>query len=374
MTRAAQLVRLQVESTAAGEMPACAKWFAEEWAAMPWESDGGEAFVRSYDAPEGVSMLSPLTGTTGRVVRSMHRLQMAYVRARDASLWADVATVVPGGDGEAGAGLVSVPTTWETDRLAVAQGLELLVMTPSSKAKRRLACLRRSIGFSARGHAVSQKGHRKDVAHMVTLTYRPGVAWESGHMASAMLAARDWCRSLDLPFRYVWIAEIQDGKRRADGVGRDVIHYHMVMWLPVGVRCPHFDTRGWWPHGLTQSTPPQKVKDPVAYLLHYLKKDKDLRAMPKGARAYGIGGLDLVARRARRWLGLPAFVRGNSDIWDNWRRAVGGGWLSPGGVHFQSEFQRVKLCQFEALQRVCTHSIDIIASGPFSWLTRVPGS
>lgn len=369
MSRGDQLRKLAIDSAAAGEGSAGAKWFAEEWAAMPWESDGGHEFVRSYDDPEGVSMLAPVTGTTGRVHRTMQRPQRAFVAALDAARWSETVAAPAAAGGEA-AGLVLVPTTWKTDAAAVVEGMDLMLLTAESKAKRRLACLRRSVGFAARGHAVSERGHRDDLAHMVTLTYRPGVEWQSGHMAAAMLKARDWCRAKGVAFRYVWIAEIQDGKRRVDGVGRDKIHYHMVMWLPVGVRCPHFDRRGWWPHGMTNTAPPVRVRNAVGYLLHYLKKDKDLAAMPKGARAYGIGGLDLAGRRARRWLGLPSFVQGNSDIWDKWTRAAGGGWCSPGGVHFESEFQRVKVGPLECLQRVNTHTKTIDASGPFSWIKK----
>lgn len=358
MSRASQLVKLQAEAVAAGEGVAGAKWLCEEWTRMEWESDGGIAFARAYDAePVGV-----VTGTDRPHAVRKTRAQRAF----DAALEARSAV----GGGAAAAGLVLVPTTWKTDLLSVSQDAELLVMTPKSKATRRLACLRRSVGFAARGHTVLRKGFRADVGWMVTLTYRPGCDWASGHMASAMLSMRDWCRMKKIAFRYVWVAEIQDGKRRADGIGRNVIHYHMVVWLPHGVKCPHFDAQGWWPHGMSQSKAPEKVQNPVGYLLHYLKKDKDLSAMPKGARAYGIGGLDFTTRRARRWLGLPSFVQANSDIFDKWTRAVGGGWLSPLGVHYESEFQLVKLGPYSALQRVCTHAKQLEASGPFCWISR----
>ncbi|MFH7043966.1 hypothetical protein ABT392_16840 [Paucibacter sp. JuS9] len=270
--------------------------------------------------------------------------------------------------GEA-AGLVSVPTSWKTDLAEAVDSLDLVLCTDEAKAKRRLAKLRCAVGFSARAHAVSEKGHRTDQAWMVTLTYRPGVDWSPKHVSGALLKARDWCRSKGYAFRYVWIAEIQDGKRRADGVGRDVIHYHAVVWLPVGVRCPHFDKRGWWPHGMSQSL---KAKNSIGYLLHYLKKDKELAAMPKGARAYGVGGLDKTARRSRRWLGLPSFVQANSDVHDDWKRAAGGGWASPDGVLYPSEFERVKVGGIDALRRVHRHSRAIEAGGPFSWLSRSP--
>lgn len=273
-------------------------------------------------------------------------------------------------DGEAGAGLVSVPTKFQTALAVAASDLDAVLMTDEAKAKRRLSKLRCAVGFAARGHAVSEKGHRDDKAWMVTLTYRPGVDWASNHVQKALLAYRNWCRSKGIACRYVWIAEIQDGKRRADGVGRNVIHYHAVVWLPVGVRCPHFDRRGWWPHGMSRTDPPVQSKNPVGYLLHYLKKDKELAAMPKGARAYGVGGLDHAARRARRWLGLPAFVQGNASIADDWRRAPGGGWLDPDGGHWPSEFIRSSLGGHAALLRVHRHPRLIDAAGPFNWITQ----
>lgn len=241
------------------------------------------------------------------------------------------------------------------------------MLTPDVKAKTRLAKLRRAVGFAARGHAVSEKGHRSDQAWMVTLTYAPGNEWAAKHVSEALRAFYHWAKRMGYAARYVWIAEIQDGKRRADGVGRDVIHYHLCVWLPPGVKCPHFDRRGWWPYGMSQSL---KARGAVGYLLHYLKKDKDLSAMPKGARAYGVGGLDHALRRARRWLGLPAFVQANSDIHDKWRRAPGGGWQAPDGGWFPSEFVRVKVGQFDALQRIHWHPRAIEAAGPFSWLSR----
>lgn len=240
---------------------------------------------------------------------------------------------------------------------------------------RRLMKLRMAVGFSARAHAVSEKGRRSDRAWMVTFTYRDGVQWRPEHVADALRCMRKWCAKKGIPFRYVWVIEPHEGKRRADGVartddqGRAVPHYHCVVWLPVRVRCPHFDNRGWWPHGMTRADPPvpEQVRNPVGYLLHYLKKDKDLSGMPKGARAYGVGGLDYSLRRARRWLGLPAFVQGNSDIGDDWKRAVGGGWISPSGVRYESEFEPVLVGGIRSMVRVCTHPRQIEPSGPFSW-------
>jgi len=336
-------------------------------ASIQWHRDEGEPFdslaaVRFKARPEW-SLSAHLGDRAERGIDTPIRARQQ--RAHKA------ATAVCGATAP---GLVSVPSSFQTspevDALEAAQHLDCLLLTDAAKAKRRLMKLRMSIGMAARGHAVSEKGCRSDQAWMVTMTYRPGVDWSPKDVAAALLSYRNWCRSKGIACRYVWIAEIQDGKRRADGVGRQVIHYHAVVWLPAGVRAPHFDRRGWWPHGMTRTDPPVQSKNPVGYLLHYLKKDKELSAMPKGARAYGVGGLDHAMRRARRWLGLPAFVQGNSDVHDQWKRATGGGWLSPCGVVYPSEFQRVKVGGIDALQRVCTHARSIEASGPFTWIER----
>lgn len=231
------------------------------------------------------------------------------------------------------------------------------------KAGRRYSGLRMAVGFAARAHAVSEKGHRNDVAWMVTLTYRgDNSAWEGTHLTRAMDAFRVWCKRSGFACRYVWVAELQQ---------RGVIHYHIAAWLPRGVQMPHWDSRGWWSHGMTNTL---KARHATAYLMAYLKKgDLEARgALPKGARNYGVGGLDHALRRARRWLRLPSFVQGNSDVFDDWRRAEGGGWTSPAGQHFASEFASCLVGGARALVRVAQHPVSFKADGPFTWVERGP--
>lgn len=294
----------------------------------------------------------------------------------------------------AGAGLVPVPTTVPqglpaalaaSEAAAAALGVRLdLGAFTLDPAARRLAHLRMHVGMSARAHAVCAKGHRSDVAWMVTLTYAPGKLWRPEHLSDALRQARKWCQKRGIAFRYVWIAEVQDERyaaliaagERPERAMHQCIHYHAVIWLPVGRKCPRFDSRGWWSHGMTRTdAPPAEVKHAAAYLMHYLKKDKDLSGLPKGARAYGVGGLDHSLRRARRWLGLPRFVQGNSSILDDWRRADGGGWIAPNGVRFCSEFASVIVAGVRCLVRVATHGrtfavgVGEVCGGPFSWLS-----
>ncbi len=270
----------------------------------------------------------------------------------------------------AGAGLVSVPTTRpagldaQCSAAEAAAGAKLLAkdlgVFQLDAAARRYSGLRMAVGFAARAHAVSEKGSRSDVPWMVTLTYAGTSSdWRGDHLTTAVNTFRKWCKRKGFECRYVWVAELQQ---------RGVIHYHCVFWLPVGRRMPQWDRAGWWPHGMTNTL---RAKHATAYLMAYLKKG-DLEArgsLPKGARNYGVGGLDHSLRRARRWLRLPSFVRGNSSIWDEWKRATGGGWISPEGEHFASEFAQVIVAGVRCLRRVAQHAIDLAADGPFSRLT-----
>jgi len=278
------------------------------------------------------------------------------------------ASAVDAAERAARSGLVSVPTT-QTRGLASEIVLAELADARSARMRdagafaidteaRRYSGLRMAVGFAARAHAVSEKGHRSDVPFMVTLTYAGTNAdWRPNHLRDSLTTFRQWCKREGFACRYVWVAELQK---------RGVIHYHIAAWLPKGRAMPKWDKRGWWKHGMTNVI---RAKHATAYLMAYLKKGDlaDRGSLPKGARNYGVGGLDHSLRRARRWLRLPAFVQANSSIHDDWRRCVGGGWTSPAGEHYPSEFVRIFVAGTAALQRVHTHARSIDASGPFSW-------
>ena len=263
-------------------------------------------------------------------------------------------------------GLVSVPTSdkarsaipfrVKADAAAVARAVGSFTLDTEAT---RLSRLRRSVGFSARGHGVSKKARSSDQALMVTLTYAGTNAdWQPRHISGFVKNVREWFRARALPFRYVWVAELQK---------RGVIHYHACIWVPAGLRLPKPDECGWWPHGMTRI---EVARAAIPYLLKYLSKDtsKTFGRFPRGARIYGVGGLDHATRRARRWLGLPSFVQANSSIFDGWHRAEGGGWIAPTGEVFESEFRRVHVGGQPSMLRICEHPRALDASGPFCWL------
>lgn len=267
-------------------------------------------------------------------------------------------------------GLVSVPTSstgaFKSPALAAAMARgEAAALRDDigafalDREGRRLSSLRCAVGVAARCHGATTDGFRGLRAWMVTLTYRGTNAdWKPDHLKEAFHRLRVWCNRQGFRARYVWVAELQQ---------RGTIHYHAVLWLPVGVRCPSFDSRGWWPHGMTNRKTVRRSA--VGYLMKYLSKGTDTGSFPKGARIYGVAGLDKAMSRTRRWVRLPAFVQGNSSTLDAWARTPGGGWSSPSGVGFVSEFTTTLVAGVRCLIRVAQHAIAIEASGPFSWLS-----
>jgi hypothetical protein len=226
----------------------------------------------------------------------------------------------------------------------------------------RVRHLRRAVGFTARAQAVSEKGFRSDEVLMLTLTYANGGDWRPEHLSRLVETMRKWFKRRGVALRYVWVAELQK---------RGVIHYHMALWVPHGFRLPKADECGWWPHGSTRI---ELARNAVPYLMKYLSKGSDKAGcwrLPQGARMYGVGGVDHALRRARRWLGLPAFVRSRSDIADDWRRAPGGGWVDADGVIWPAEYKRARCGPFLAFERVNDHGRPFEADGPFSWVRGV---
>jgi hypothetical protein len=117
---------------------------------------------------------------------------------------------------------------------------------------------------------------------LITLTYRPDVAWEPRHIAELIKHYREWFkRKHKLAFHYVWTVELQ-------GSGKP--HYHIVAWFPRGVVPPLPDKQGWWPHGMTNAV---FAYSPVGYVAKYASKTegKSAEHLPKNARLWGYGGL-----------------------------------------------------------------------------------
>lgn len=191
-------------------------------------------------------------------------------------------------------------------------GSFIVPICPSLQAEKRVARLKRSVWASGHLHGLADTGHRPPVCWFVTLTYADAQGWRADHVSGAIERFRQWCRRSRVACRYTWVAEIQDGNRRADGVGRGAVHYHLLAWLPVGVEMPAWSRMcdrkhsRFWPHGRSETEP---ARAGVGYLMKYLSKLGEFHRFPKGLRLYGIGGLLPMGRAVRSWFNLPEWAK-----------------------------------------------------------------
>lgn len=216
-----------------------------------------------------------------------------------------------------GAGLVPL----KTSRKDLVTGFAVRI-DKEATALARVKRLKRSVWASGHLHGIAQNGFRAHQCHFVTLTYVGVSDWQPKHIAKALESYRNWCKGRGLPCRYTWVAELQS---------RGAVHYHLLCWLPQGVRMPHWDKPTktaklgqhrppFWPHGMTNT---QEAKAGVGYLMKYLSKLGELTQFPKGLRLYGIGGLNDQAKSVRQWFNLPQWAKNDYGVGELVRKAGG---------------------------------------------------
>lgn len=187
-------------------------------------------------------------------------------------------------------------------------------------AKRRALRLFKSVSCAGDllRQGTDERGRRLSGVFL-TLTYRPEVMWNPGHVRECSRRVAQWCQRRGVLARFVWVAEQHKSGR---------IHYHAILFLPKALMLPKPDKQGWWPHGMTKIERCRKLS--VGYLIKYATKAHDVsHPWPKGMRLHGHGGLDAVQRVRRAWWVLPKYIREVCEDWMRVRRARGGGWLSP---------------------------------------------
>lgn len=180
----------------------------------------------------------------------------------------------------------------------------------ATNQERRLRRMRRGVVTSAE----LQREMGTAVVAMITLTYRPDASWSPQHISACLQHWRDDLHGRKL--RYVWVMELTK---------RGVPHYHVLVWLPGGARLSKPDQSGAWPHGWSRI---EIARNPVGYLVKYASKGTSGNGIPRGARLFGVGGLDAGRRVIRSWKMLPRYMRSQCSAEDRVRRMAGGGWVS----------------------------------------------
>ena len=192
-------------------------------------------------------------------------------------------------------------------------------LLPLNRFENRFRRLKKNVKTSARLlNEAAHAGGRRPFLAMLTLTYAPDKTWGRTHIPTLQKKIRAWLRYRGHHYAFVWVCELQE---------RGAPHYHLLIWVPRGIRLPKPDQCGWWPHGSTRI---EKVEKPIGYLTKYMSKNQDsMHRYVKGQRTHGSGGLNLAAKRERRWWMAPSYVRQKwPDFREDVRLAPGGGWMS----------------------------------------------
>ena len=182
----------------------------------------------------------------------------------------------------------------------------------------RLRRLRSSVLTAARLHV--QQRPRWRVA-MLTLTYADARGWRPDQISVLVRHVRNWLKRRKVALRYVWVQEFCKKDARP--------HYHMLVWLPLGLTLPKPDKQGWWRQGTTRR---EWARNAVGYIAKYASKGDSLAQPAKGARMHGNGGLTEDALLEQRWWKLPTWIRSGVEPSDRVRRApcgTGGGFVHP---------------------------------------------
>lgn len=202
---------------------------------------------------------------------------------------------------------------------------ERIQIIPAEARLKRLKC---SVLTAARLHCQVKSKWRQV---MITTTYRKGQYWDPKDITGLVKRIRQWLSRKNIEMRYVWVLEYQKNGSP---------HYHMIVWLPLGVSIPFVDKRGWWTKGSSNRV---WARSAVGYLAKYVSKGSDLVQYVRGARHHGNGGLEGETLLEQRWWKLPAWLREAVEPSDRVRRAAtgtGGGYVNPGsGECFISPYE-----------------------------------
>lgn len=167
---------------------------------------------------------------------------------------------------------------------------------------------------------VQRGGHRFD-AIFVTLTYRGESYYTTKDVSEYIQRTRKWLLRQKAKAFYQWVIELTRAGKP---------HYHVLWWVPKGLRLPKPDASGAWQKGSSRI---ELARRPVGYLVKYATKGEGGDAIPKGARLFGVGAQDEGVKVARHRHGLPMWLYDRSE--GRCRRIARVGWVdqTTGEIH-----------------------------------------
>lgn len=196
--------------------------------------------------------------------------------------------------------------------------------SPSASQRKRKSTARQKLRHVFREQKRFARAHNLR-AVAITLPYADNAKWEPGHISALLDKVRSFMKQAGHPLPYIWTLE---------SAGR--LHYHLLLWLPRGVKLDPVHLEKWWPWGNTWT---KSCRNPSAW--HgYITKFNSLTKLPKGVHSYGKGGLDDAGKKAVLLASLPRWLVRILPAGHLARRAPGGGWvdLETGEIYLSPHF------------------------------------
>lgn len=235
-------------------------------------------------------------------------------------------TAQAAGGGSAAEGRSPGLVVQETSHAAVERleirGSDVRAILRGLARQRRLSRMRKTVlrFVDVARDGLSVPGFRPPELVMVTLTYADADAWEPRHISTFVQRVAEWLERRGHSYAYAWVLEMQQ---------RGAPHYHVLFWLPAGVRLPKPDVCGprqrapLWPFGMTRV---EFARSP-GYIVKYTSKG-DVAPFPFRARLFGVGASVRDWRRIARWGAMPRWIRDLSTEGDVISRLCHVGWLN----------------------------------------------
>ncbi|MCU4119732.1 hypothetical protein [Variovorax sp. N23] len=203
---------------------------------------------------------------------------------------------------------LSIPTA---HRLVVKPDLVRKTETSPANHRKRILHLKRKLARITKEHWRMAKSHGL-YAVALTLTYGVGSLPSGKDVSTFLDKLRARLRRLGKPLLYAWVLEC----KRA-------YHYHLMLWLPRGMRLDSELLARWWARGHTQA---EMCQSPFRWS-RYMAKSETKMHLPPGQRLFGCGGLDQAGEDAVRRACLPRWLQQALPVLSRPRRCPGGGWV-----------------------------------------------
>lgn len=186
------------------------------------------------------------------------------------------------------------------------------IETSAASLKKRIRTCRKKLKAVTKEHRRIAKA-KGLYAVAVTLTYAKDTDFYTKNISRFLECLRSKLEQKSHRLLYAWVLE------RAGA-----FHYHLALWLPRGFKLDSKQLTKWWPWGSTWIQGCRKV----SAWIHYISKRNCKKDLPKGARAFGCGGLDEQAKETVQHAMFPRWLKALLSPDAKVKRVAKVGWIN----------------------------------------------